>query len=335
MSRILQTRRLPDDWLEQVFEFDLNLFGTNEKLIAEKLVKYIENNKEISLQSPLIRKLVLYVVFNQNDFLSYYNAIPEELFKDAINELGGQKGFQFDSKLHSIFVELLTYKKLTELGYIYSSHVRHEGSCDLIMRKDCVEHHFEVKFKESPDIGLSRLFYFLEKFTFFDTGAHLRGKNIEIRCLDKITYRNLPKIQEEIKLFVESQEEFFKGEYVDIFPAGKYHLISKDINSRKSCLKGYVIEETSIESLINIYTSILVGDGKHLTRLKEKYTMQKTGTNLHGFLSLIIPFHLDTSCDQIQTAIKQVCEKEQICFPLHVLLSGYGTDECYFCVNPQ
>lgn len=38
MSRILQTRRLPDDWLEQVFEFDLNLFGTNEKLIAEKLV---------------------------------------------------------------------------------------------------------------------------------------------------------------------------------------------------------------------------------------------------------------------------------------------------------
>lgn len=77
MSRILQPRSLPADWLEQVLKFDLKDLSANEKIIADKLISYIKEHKAKSLHDQLVRKFIWRVI-KGSEFLPYYDSIPTE-----------------------------------------------------------------------------------------------------------------------------------------------------------------------------------------------------------------------------------------------------------------
>lgn len=98
--------------------------------------------------------LIKHIIFNE-EFLPNYSDIPINLVENAMNELTkNMKGLEFSKKLHSIFIELMTYQKFcNEFEYV-KDFKRGEGSCDLVMTKGNETFNIEIKFKENDDISI-------------------------------------------------------------------------------------------------------------------------------------------------------------------------------------
>ena len=156
--RMIQSKVLPENWLKLVEKFDIekSSLSDNNKIIATYLMPIILEEKEKSLNNSLLRILIKFIIFDI-DFLVHYDNLPEKLVKDAFVEIKNERGINLDRKLHSLFVEFITYQDLYKQGYQIVDSTREEGSCDLIMSKGNKTHNIEVKYKESPDVGKSRL----------------------------------------------------------------------------------------------------------------------------------------------------------------------------------
>lgn len=136
--RRIQNKILPNNWVKQVEKFDIDNSDLNDKykIIADSLIKNIIVEKEKSLVDSLSKYLVFHIL-NGDEFLtSKYDLLPISLIKDCFDEINGEKGLNLSRKLHSIFIEFLTYLDLYDKGYEIVEFEREQGSCDLKLQKD-------------------------------------------------------------------------------------------------------------------------------------------------------------------------------------------------------
>lgn len=183
--RRMQAKKLPENWMIIVERFDVDKseLSDNNKIIASCLMPIILEEKEKSLSNSLLRILIKFIIFDI-DFLEHYDNLPSKLIKDAFDEIKKERGINLDRKLHSLFVEFMTYQDLYKKNYQIVDSKREEGSCDLIMSKDNKTYNIEVKYKESPDVGKSRLYDYIDGYSLFRENEFLREKTFEINLKD-------------------------------------------------------------------------------------------------------------------------------------------------------
>ena len=213
---------------------------------------------------------IKHVIF-KSSFLNSYDELPENLIIEGMNEFNNLKGYHFSRKLHSLFVEFLIYKKLYKLGFRINTFKRINGSCDLEMIKGCKNFNFEVKFKENDNIQISRLYDYLDGFSLLPINSFLRENHFEINLLvETITDSNIKDILIEIDKFIQLQINIYIGSFVELFPAGKYDLITNDISKRSLYLEKAIIKELNFDELYSLINNLFIGNKKHLTKLIEK-----------------------------------------------------------------
>jgi len=141
----IQTKVLPQDWLQKVSDFDVDSsgFSINTKIIANRLIEFIKEEINSSLLNPLAKSLVLHIVFGNIFFTELYDSVPVELIKAGIGETEEAKGFEFTKKFHSVFIEFIAYKKLNSKGYefhVKSTNIDDEKKKEILIEiKDFIE----------------------------------------------------------------------------------------------------------------------------------------------------------------------------------------------------
>lgn len=227
---------------------------------------------------------IKHVIF-KSSFLNSYDELPENLIIEGMNEFNNLKGYHFSRKLHSLFVEFLIYKKLYKLGFRINTFKRINGSCDLEMIKGCKNFNFEVKFKENDNIQISRLYDYLDGFSLLPINSFLRENHFEINLLvETITDSNIKNILIEIDKFIQLQNNIYIGSFVELFPAGKYDLITNDISKRSLYLEKAIIKELNFDELYSLINNLFIGNKKHLTKLIEKSLRPENKNNFNGCL---------------------------------------------------
>ena len=336
MSRIIQKKELPADWLIQVERFDVERLDGNSKIIANKLIEYIKAEKESALQNIAVQSLIKNIFFNA-DFLHAYDCLPKELVEGGMNELGNSKNYHLTAKLHSTFVEFLTYQHLVKQGYVVTEFKRSEGSCDLQMKKNDTIHHFEVKFKENKDIQTSRLFDFIDGFSMLPNNGYLRGKHFDISLLvENITYKNIDDMLGELKQFITSQKNTFKGNLLEVYQVPKGTNVNRTVEDVARRVSDAYITNYGTEDLICLIYKVFVCSNGHLTKLIKKYNRKNADNstiNFHGVIAWTVPFHLNAKSEDIKAAFQKVYESERVAFPLHVTTSGIAKEQSYFCIS--
>lgn len=333
MSRIIQAKVLPTNWLSQVINFNTSSLSRNNKIIADKLIENIKLEKDKSLQNSLNQLLIKCVIF-KSPFLNSYNELPEQLISEGMSELGNNKGYLYSRKLHSLFVEFIVYKKLYELGFKINTFERTNGSCDLEMTKGYKKYNFEIKFKENDNIQISRLYDYLDGFSLLPINSCLRGKHFEINLLvETITDNNIKDILKEIDNFIQLQNNLYKGSFIQIFPAGKYHLITNDISNKNLHLEKAIIKELYFGELYSLINNLFIGNKKHLTKLIDKSKKPGNESNFNGCLVWTIPFHSTVSEESIKKVFRKIYKENNLSFNLHIFTSGIGKDEMYFVIK--
>lgn len=333
MSRIIQNKILPDDWLFQVFTYNTSKLSINSKIIADKLIENIKLEKDKSLQNSLNQSFIKHVIF-KTQFLDSYDDLPEKLIIEGMNELNNFKGYNFSRKLHSLFIEFLIYKKLYKLDFKISTFKRTNGSCDLEMTKGCKNYNFEVKFKENDNIQISRLYDYLDGFSLLPMNSFLSRKHFEINLVvENMTDSNIKNILIEIDDFIQLKYDSYKGSFIEIFPAGKYNLITKDIEQRRLNLGKINIKELNCDELYLLINNLFLGEKKHLTKLIEKSKRPQNINNFNGCLVWTIPFHSTVSEETIKKVFKKIYKENNISFNLHIFTSGIGKEEMYFMIK--
>ncbi len=326
--RMMQSKILPKDWLESVQNFDIKKsnLSENNKIIATYLIPIILEEKEKSLTNSLCKYLIKHIVF-EKEFLKYYNDLPIKLIKDAFNEIKNERGVNLDRKLHSLFIEFIVYKDLYKKGYEIVDFTRKKGSCDLVLKKDNEIYNFEVKFKESKDIGLSRLYDYIDGYSLLQENEFLRDKTFEINLkVDSLNYSNLKNILEEIDIFISKKSDIYDGIRLQIFNTKKRNSLNRDINQAVQYLNNFHIQKiANIDSLIN---QIFIENNGHLTKLINKSKKYKPEDNFIGCLVWSIPFHMDIDKDRIKSAF----EKINLDFDLFVYTGGIAKDEFNFFI---
>ena len=251
-----------------------------------------------------------------------------------MNEFNNLKGYHFSRKLHSLFVEFLIYKKLYKLGFKISTFERIDGSCDLEMTKHCKNYNFEVKFKENDNIQISRLYDYLDGFSLLPINSFLRENHFEINLLvETITDSNIKDILIEIDKFIQLQNNIYIGSFVELFPAGKYHLITNDISKRSLYLEKTIIKELNFDELYSLINNLFIGNKKHLTKLIEKSLRPENKNNFNGCLVWTIPFHSTVSEETVKKVFRKIYKENNLSFNLHIFTSGIGKDEMYFVIK--
>ena len=251
-----------------------------------------------------------------------------------MNEFNNLKGYHFSRKLHSLFVEFLIYKKLYKLGFKISTFERIDGSCDLEMTKHCKNYNFEVKFKENDNIQISRLYDYLDGLSLLNINSFLRGKHFEINLLvETITDGNIKDILIEIDNFIQLQNDVYKGNFIQIFPAGKYNLITNNISKRSLYLEKAIIKELNFDELYSLINNLFIGNKKHLTKLIEKSLRPENKNNFNGCLVWTIPFHSTVSEETVKKVFRKIYKENNLSFNLHIFTSGIGKDEMYFVIK--
>lgn len=333
MSRIIQNKILPDDWLFQVSTYNTSNLSKNSKIIADKLIENIKIEKDKVLQNNLNQFFIKHVIF-QISFLNIYDELPEKLISEGINEIGKNKGYVFSRKLHSLFIEFSIYKKLYKLGFRINTFKRSNGSCDLEMIRGYKKHNFEVKFKENDNIQISRLYDYLDGFSLLPINSFLSEKHFEINLVvESITDSNIKNILIEIDDFIQLKYDSYKGSFIEIFPAGKYNLITKDIEQRRLNLGKINIKELNCDELYLLINNLFLGEKKHLTKLIEKSKRPQNINNFNGCLVWTIPFHSTVSEETIKKVFKRIYKENNISFNLHIFTSGIGKEEMYFMIK--
>lgn len=328
--RRVQKKILPPDWLSQITSFDIETTSLkeNEKFLFEKLVPYILNEKEKSLTNYFLRPVIEHIVFGKKFSIYHYDDVPKDLFREVFTELGNEKGLQLTRKLHSLFVELLAYKYLVENGFQIETFERFEGSCDLVMRKGNEVFNFEVKFKENPDITISRLLDYIEGFSLLAENEFLRNKVYKIQLkTDNVNDQNIKKIYRDVDEFLSKKLDIYDGECVKIFSSEKSDEANRDFESRVRTLNQLRITEelTDDESIETLIKEIFCGESGHITKMINK----SSGVdNFKGCLSWTVPFHMNADVEKIERAFAKL----NLDFDLYVLLSGNGIKQHNFFV---
>ncbi len=326
--RAIQFKVLPENWLELVQNFDINKsnLSDNNKIIATYLMPIILEEKEKSLNNSLLRILVKFIVF-KIDFLKHYDNLPSKLIKDAFDEIKNERGINLDRKLHSLFIEFITYQDLYKKGYEIINSTRVKGSCDLVMCKDDKTYNFEVKYKESPDVGKSRLYDYIDGYSLLEENEYLRGKIFEINLkVHNLNYINLQAILDEIDIFIDKQEDIYDGQYLQIFDSKKRGKLNRDINQADKYLNNFVME--TIDDVDSLISKIFIENNGHLTKLINKSKKYNPEDNFTGCLVWSIPFHMEIDNDRIQNAFKKI----DLDFDLCVYVGGILRDEFNFFI---
>jgi len=204
ISQEIQSNTLPENWLDIVEKFDIEKsnLSKNNKIVATFLIPIILEEKEKSLTLPLLRYLIEHIAL-KCEFVSTYDNLPQKLFKNAFGEIKKERGLDLQRKLHSLNTEFHTYQDLYKKGYEIVNSTRTKGSCDLVMNKDDKTYNFEVKYKESPDVGKSRLYDYIDGYSLLEENEFLRDKTFEINLkVDSLNYSNLQSVLEEIDIFI-------------------------------------------------------------------------------------------------------------------------------------
>lgn len=329
--RMIQNKVLPSDWVKKVEQFKIDESDLNDKnkIIAHALIGNIIEEKEKSLLNGLSKNLVFNILYGEELLPSKYDFLPFDLVKDAFDEMTGEKGINLSRKLHSIFVEFLTYLDLSNKGYTIAEFEREEGSCDLKLQKDGQIHNFEVKFKESKDIGMSRLYDYLDAYSLLNGNSFLRNKIFKITLKVKdLTYSNLKEILKEIDEFIERKEDSFYGELISISTLTETTR-SRDINQVTREIESMAINEVvDVDTLIN---DLFIENNGHVTKLINKSQRPENQNNFTGYLIWSIPFHMDIHYADIERAFNNL----SLNFDLHVSVSGIGHEEFNFIVEKR
>jgi len=328
--RLIQTKTLPQDWLQQLNSFNVKSsnFSRNNQVIANRLLEYIKKEEANSLLNPLCKLLILHVVFKKK-FLAGYDNIPVDLIQEGINETKGEKGFNFTRKIHSVFVEFLVYIKLNSYGYILNKTIRTSGSCDLVMRKGNENYNFEVKFKESKDIFRSRLFGIIDGMSLLNENLFLRGNKYEIFVKsNNINYKIQEEILSDIKDFLVNKKDIHRGKHVDIFEAHKRQKVSRDMGQVNAYVNSlYISQElTDEDTIYKLIQKIFIENNGHITKLVKKSTSIE---NFNGCLVWDIPFHNDIDLENIKNAFNRL----ELDFNLYVFIGGITKTENDFLVE--
>jgi hypothetical protein len=331
--RIIQTKVLPNDWLQQVSGFDVgtSILSRNTKVIANRLIEFIIEEGNDSLLNPLARSLALHVVFEKKFFTGFYDSLPVKLIEEGINETKGEKGFNFSRKLHSVFVEFLIYKKLNSNGFNFKNITRTRGSCDLVMEKNNKDYNFEVKFKESKDVFKSRLFDNIDGMSLLDEYGFLRGETYDIQVKSQnIDYKKQKEVLIDIKDFIENKKDEYKGKHIDIFNFKNRRKGSRDIKKVGEYLNSLQIsQELTAEGAISeLIQKMLIDKNGHITKLVNK---SKCIENFNGCLVWDVPFHNDIDCETITNAFKKL----KLDFNLYVFIGGIAKVDCDFFIGKQ
>lgn len=331
--RHIQTKVLPQDWLQKVSDFDLDLssLNCNAKVIARRLIDFIEEEKKDSLSNPLARKLILHIVF-KNAFLNeLYDCVPKTLIIDGMNETKRMAGFHFTRKLHSVFIEFIIYKKLYSNGFEFKNITRTDGSCDLVMEKNSRDYNFEVKFKESEDTFKSRLFDIIDGMSLLNENSFLRGETYDIQIKSQNIDDNIQgKILLDIGAFISNQKEEYSSNHINIFNVKNNSKHSRDINKVwEDISSSHISQELTDENAIyNLIQKILVENNGHITKLIKK---SKRIENFNGCLVWDVPFHKDIDCESAKRAFN--CLK--LDFDLYVFIVGVSKMNCDFFIPKQ
>lgn len=329
--RMIQNRVLPDDWVEKVEQFNIDESDLNDKnkIIAHALIGNIIEEKEKSLLNGLSKNLVFNILYGEELLPSKYDFLPFDLVKDAFDEIRGEKGINLSRKLHSIFVEFLTYLDLSNKGYTIAEFEREEGSCDLKLQKDGQVHNFEVKFKESKDIGMSRLYDYLDAYSLLNENSFLQNKIFKITLkVENLTYSNIKEILKEIDEFIERKEDSFDGESIFI------SILTGTTRSRDITQVTREIESMVINKIINVDTLIndlFIENNGHITKLTNKSQRPENQDNFTGYLVWSIPFHMEIDNEDIEKAFNNL----SLNFNLHVYVSGINHEEFNFIVEKR
>jgi len=329
--RIIQTKALPNDWLQKVSCFDVgnSTWNSNTKVIASRLVEFIIKEENDSLLNPLARELALHVVFGKKFFTEFYDELPVKLIEEGINETKGERGFDFTRKLHSVFIEFLVCNRLISKGFNPKNNKRTSGSCDLVMKKNNKDYNFEVKFKESKDVLKSRLFDNIDGMSLLDEYKFLRGKTYDIRVNSQnIDYKKQREVLEDIKKFLKDKKDCYKGKHIDVFNIKNKRKVSRDIFNVSECLSSsYISQELKDEvTVYNKIQKIFIENNGHITKLSEKSNAIE---NFNGCLVWDIPFHNDIDLENIKNAFNRL----RLDFNLYVFIGGIAKTESEFMVE--
>lgn len=327
----MQTKILPNNWLNTVINFDENKSSltNSHKIMAKYLMDSIKYEKEKSLTNPLSKYLIEHIIFNSEFLTSHYDNLPLQLIEDGFNEIRGEKGLNLTRKLHSLFSEFITYQDLIKQDYTILDYKRDSGSCDLVMTKNNETYNFEVKYKESKDTNISRLYDYIDGYSLLQENEFLRDKTFEINLkVDDLSYKNLKLILNEIDTFIEKKQDIFDGKYIQIFEINNRFKLNRDMNSTIQYLDNFHIKtEENIEHLI--YKLFIQNNG-HIKKMIDKSKKFKSKDNFVGCLIWTIPFHLSIDSKDIEKAFNQVLNLE---FDLYVYTGGFNKEEYNFIVR--
>ncbi|PHS37120.1 MAG: hypothetical protein COB07_11240 [Sulfurovum sp.] len=185
----------------------------------------------------------------------------------------------------------------------------------------------EVKYKESPDVGKSRLHDYIDGYSLLKENEFLREKTFEINLkVDSLNYSNLQVILEEIDIFISKKVDIYDGQNLQIFDAKKRSSLNRDVRQAAKYLHNFHIQTIdNIDSLIN---QILIEKNGHITKLINKSKKYNLEDNFIGCLVWSIPFHTNIDNDKI----KQAFEELQLEFDLFVYTGDVTRDDFNFFV---
>lgn len=328
ISREIQSNALPTNWLDIVENFSVenSNLSKNNKIVATFLIPIILEEKKKSLTLPLLKYLIECIAL-KTEFVSTYDNLPQKLLKDALGEIKNERGLYLERRLHSLYAEFQAYQDLCEKGYIFIDSTRVDGSCDLVMSKDNITYNFEVKYKESPDVGKSRLYDYIDGYSLLEDNEFLRGITFEINLkVDSLNYSNLQSVLEEIDIFISMKEDIYDGQNLQIFNSTKRNKLNRDINQAVQYLNNF--HKQTIDDVNTLINKILIENNGHLTKLINKSKKYNLEDNFTGCLVWSIPFHMEIDNDKI----KQAFEKFNLDFDLFVYTGGFGKDEFNFFI---
>lgn len=330
--RKIQSQSLPNDWLQKVEDFNINKssLSNSQKTISSYIKKYILREKNISLTDPLSLLLIKYIVLNQ-EFTPHYDNLPIKLIINAMDELGTKKGLEFSKKLHSIFIEFMTYQQLNKHGYKITNFIREKGSCDLSMEKNGVVSNFEVKFKENDDISLSRLYDILDGYSLLQENRFIRNKFIEINLKVQNINTYKKQILNEINQFLKIKIDLFDGKYIQIFDSKNRTKLNRDIYSSVSYINQFVITNglQSILSTKLLIKKLFIGNDRHITNMINK---SKRIDNFVGCLHWSIPFHNSVDFKIVELSFRELLNLD---FDLYIYMTHITEGEYNFIIKKQ
>lgn len=151
------------------------------------------------IASNLIQLFVKSIVGENYNILPNYSDLPNCLIENALKEIENLDIKNFNDKVHSVFIEFLSYQHLVRDGYEVVSFNRTPGSCDLVMQKKDKTYNFEIKFKQNDDMFASRILDAIIGLSLFGKNNFCRNKTFKIKFKTKSIYSFLMK---HLKMFI-------------------------------------------------------------------------------------------------------------------------------------